>query len=331
MNDLDVVRALRADAPNPSGDRLAEGRARLSTAMAASALGRRTERVHHAQRTPLVPRGPRAVAGVITAVGVAAAVALATVVLLPAGGGRVVPVARPVIPRDQSIASAASAGPTGPAARLLSVTAVLNDAAAAAARRPATLPGPHQWIYDKGVKAGPVSRFTREGWITFDGARTADIESGRLVVLPYGPGQDGVSAATPQGAASFLRSLPAKPKALLAVIYRKAEATPRDEWAAPGDLDTEAFSILMTYLYNAPVGVPSSVQADVFRAVAWIPGVDVTKARDALGRPALALSAAGLNGYFLLDPRSYALIGLRDGTAAVTRIAARLVPAPGDR
>jgi len=301
MNDLDTVRALRADAPSPSGDRLDEGRDRLRTAMA---HGYR----HHHRRTVLA-----------TAAGAAAAAVLAAVVLLPAGGASPAPAAHPAGTRHQS------------PAQLLSVTAVLDNAAAATLRRPSTLPGPHQWIYEKGVKAGPDSRFTRESWTTFDGARSADIEHGRLVVLPYGPAADGAPDATPQGAAGFLRALPAKPKALLAVVYSKARATPRDQWAAPGNLDTEAFSILMTFLYNAPAGVPSAVQANVFRAVAWIPGVRVTKASDALGRPALALTAAGLNGDFLLSPRTYALIGLRDGDAAVTRIVAKLVPAPGDR
>jgi hypothetical protein len=302
MNDLDTVRALRADAPSPSGDRLAEGRDRLRTAMAHG-----YRRHHHHRRTVLA-----------TAAGATVAAVLAAVVLLPAGASPA-PAAHPAGARHQA------------QARLLSVTAVLDNAAAAASRRPSALPGPHQWIYEKGVKAGPASRFTGESWTTFDGARSADIEHGRLVVLPYGPAGDGVRDATPQGAASFLRALPAKPKALLAVVYRKALATPRDQWAAPGNLDTEAFSILMTFLYNAPVGVPSAVQANVFRAVAWIPGVYVAKAEDALGRPALALTAAGLNGYFLLNPRTYALTGLRDGAAAVTRIAVKLVAAPGDR
>jgi hypothetical protein len=300
MNDLDMVRAMRADAPSPSGDRLAQGRDRLRAAMT---YGHR----HHHRRTVIA-----------TVAGAAVAAVLATVVLLPAGT-RPAPGAHPVGPRHQS------------SAQLLSVTTVLDNAAAAASRRPSTLPGPHQWIYEHGVKAGPASRFTQESWITFDGTRSADIEHGRLVVLPYGPASDGVPDATPQGAARFLRALPATPKALLAVVYRKAQATPRDQWAAPGNLDTEAFSILMTFLYNAPAGVPSAVQANVFRAVAWIPGVHVAKAQDALGRPALALTAAGLKGSFLLNAHTYALTGLRDGDAAVTRLVAKLVAAPGDR
>jgi hypothetical protein len=247
MNDVDMVRALRADAPWPSGDQLAEGRARLRTDMG---------REHRSRRPAVV------IAGITAAAAVAAGI-----VLLPASRN-VTPAARP-------------AGSHQPA-QLLSVSVVLGNAAAAAERRPAVQPGPHQWVYVKAVKAGPAGRVIMEGWTTFDGAQSADIEHGRLVVLPYGSAQDGVSDATPQGAAKYLRSLPASPKALLAVIYRRVDAEPRDRWAVPGNHDTEAFSILMTLLDNAPAGVPPAVQADVFRAAALIPGVRVSKAAAAL-------------------------------------------------
>jgi hypothetical protein len=299
MNDLEMVSALRADAPWPSGDRLAEGRTRLRAAMVPG----------HRRRRPAV---------IITA-STAAAAAAAAIVLSPAG--------------ENAIHRGHSGDSRPPSVQLLSVTVVLRNAAAAAQRRPAVLPGPHQWVFEKGVKAAPAGRgrFIGEGWTRFDGEQSADIERGRLVILPYGPAQDGVPEATPQGAATYLRSLPASPKALLAVIYRKADAEPRDQWAASGNRDSEAFSILMTLMYNAPVGVPPAVQARVFRAAALIPGVRVGKALDALGRPALALSAAGLNGSFLLDPGTYALIGLRDGGAVVTRTAVAVVGRPGQR
>jgi hypothetical protein len=301
MNDLDMVRALRADAPQPSADRLAAGRDVLRAAIA-----------------PSRRRRPRPV--MITIASAVAAAAVAAAVLLPATGGGVLLRPRP-----------ATSGPHP--ARLLSVTVVLGRAAAAAERRPAVMPGPRQWVYEKGVKAGPGGRgrFVMEGWTRFDGEQSADISRGRLVVLPYGPAQDGVPDATPQGAARYLSSLPTSPAALLKVIYRKADTVPRDLWAVPGNRDSEAFSILMTLLFNAPAGVPPAVEAAVFRATALIPGVRVGKAADALGRPALALSGAGLNGSFLLDPGSYALIGLRDGGAVITRIAVAVVDGPGQR
>lgn len=44
--------------------------------------------------------------------------------------------------------------------------------------------------------------------------------------------------------------------------------------------------------------MPPAVQTTVFRATALIPGVNVGKAADALGRAALAVSGAGLAGVF---------------------------------
>ena len=298
MNDLEFVRALRADAPRPSSGQLAEGRARLRAAM----------RPGHRRGLPAMM--------IITA-SAAAAAAAAGIILLPAGGAAK-PGGHPTGSKPQVV-------------QLLSAKVVLDNAAAAAGQRPAMLPGPHQWVYTKAVKEGPAGsgRFTLQGWNRFDGKLSADIEHGRLVILPYGSAQDGGSDATPQAAAAFLRSLPARPNALISVIYRKADAVSRDLWPVPGNRNSEAFSILMTYMFNAPVGVPAAVQANVFRAVALIPGVHVTKATDALGRAALALSGPGSTGYFLIDPKTYVLIGLRDSGGGITRISVAVVTQPG--
>ena len=116
MNDLDLLRTMRADAPEPAGHRLAAGRDRLRSAAAPR---------RHRRRGYVV----------ILAGGLAAASAAAVIVASqpsPAGA------------------------PRGPAdIRLVSAAQVLNRAAAAAAARPAVLPSPHQWIYSKGIKSGP--------------------------------------------------------------------------------------------------------------------------------------------------------------------------------
>jgi hypothetical protein len=304
MNELDLIRTARPLDDYPD-DQRASTRARLMAEMFEPPAPQHVRRRHHRISWCLQ-------AGL--AFGLAIGIATAVTVTSLSGA----PAAHPTTSRTQSV-------------QLLSATVVLRKAAAAAERRPAVLPGPHQWVYVKWVKTGLADPRPTQSWTRFDGEQSADIEHGRLVILPYGSAQDGVSDATPQGAASYLRSVPASPAALLAVIYRKAEAEPRDQWAVPGNRDTEAFSILMTLMYNAPAGVPPAVQANVFRATALIPGVHVSRATDALGRPALALSGAGLNGYFLLDPKTYALIGLRDGKAAITRITVAVVDRPGQR
>lgn len=302
MNDLDLVRAMRAAAPEPGRDQLAAGRARLCAALAPA--GQRPYR-------PLARRGRRPAAVLAAGLAVAAAVA-AGVVLRPVSE----PGAAPEPARPHGI-------------RLVSAVAVLDKAAAAAQQRPAVLPGPHQWIYVKGVKKGPAGTFTMQSWQRFDGERSADIEHGKVVVLPYGSAQDGVPDATPQGAADYLRALPTAPKALLAAIYRKVDAEPRSQWY--GGRDATAFFTLMTLLTNAPAGVPAAIQAAVFRAAADIPGVQVSKTTDALGRPAIGVTVAPLTGWFLLDPATYALTGLRSGSAVLTRLIVAVVSQPGQR
>jgi hypothetical protein len=294
MNDLDLLRTMRADAPEPAGHRLAAGRDRLRSAAA--------PRRHRRRRYVVILAGGLAAAS-------AAAVILAS---QPSPAG----------------------APRGPAdIRLVSAAQVLNRAAAAAAARPAVLPGPHQWIYSKGIKSGPggSGRFVMAGWTRFDGQESATLENGKLVFYPGTPG-DTQLLATPEAAAGYLASLPADPAAVLAAIYKRADTQPRDQWASPSR-DARAYSILMTLLWNAPVGVPAAHQAAAFRALARIPGVTVrTGLTDAAGRLAVGLSFApgnGLTGYFLLNPRTYAVSGLSYGGAGVASISVEVVGKPG--
>lgn len=302
MNDLDLVRGMRADAPEPSGARLDAGRDRLRSAM--------TPDRHRRVRPTMV-----------VAAGLAAAVAVTgAVILRPAGG-------TPAAPAHPSAAAPAAAAP---AIRLASATVVLDKAAArAGAGHSFVMPGAHQWIYVKGIKTSPAGVITQEGWIRFDGEQSADIENGKLKVLPFGSAQDGDPLATPQGAAQYLGSLPAQPKALLAAIYKKVEAEPRSQWL--GNLDATAFSELTQLQENAVGGVPPKVQADVFQALALIPGVRDIKTTDALGRPAIGITVTSQNGYLLLDPRTYGPIGLRYGSSATAQTALAVVSGPGQR
>jgi hypothetical protein len=67
--------------------------------------------------------------------------------------------------------------------------------------------------------------------------------------------------------------------------------------------------------------------------MAKIPGVTVrTGLVDVAGRPASALSFSpgnGLTGYFLLNPRTYAVSRLTFGGAGVARISVEVVSKPG--
>src|SRR5450755_4383278 len=196
MNDLDLVRNLRADVPSPTRERLAPGRARLLASIA------RPSRRHYARRAVLP----------VTA---AAAVAVAVAVASGASSG---PAAR-------------SAAVKPPAIRLTLTAQLLSTAAATVAKHPAVRPGPHQWFYTKlvGHDYGQPAQ-SNENWETFDGRRTAYFQNGQLIVHMTlgafgggGPAPLGEynASATPRTAYNALASLPSNPRALLAVIAKQ--------------------------------------------------------------------------------------------------------------
>jgi hypothetical protein len=223
------------------------------------------------------------------------------------------------------------APPAPPAIRLVSATQVLDRAASVALAKPALTVGPHQWVYEKGIKSAGTHSFTMVSWSRFDGKETASVEHGKLVFYPGTQG-DAARLATPEAAAGFLASLPTDPAALLTAIYNKVDAQPRDQWVSK-NRDARAFSFLITAMWNAPVGVPPEHQAAAFRALAKIPGVTVqTRLTDAAGQPAIGLTfrtGDGLTGTFFLDPHSYTVSGLGYQGAGVARIAIAVVDKPG--
>ena len=296
MNDLDLVRDLRADVPSPTRERLAPGRARLLASVS------RPSRPRYARR---------AVLPVTAAAAVAVAVAVA-------------------------VASGASSGPATrsaavkpPVIRLTVTAQLLSTAAATVAKHPVVRPGPHQWFYTKlvGHDYGQPAR-SNENWETFDGRRTAYFQNGRLIVHKTlgafgggGPAPLGEynANATSQTAYNALASLPSSPRALLAVIARQVVKAGPSVAAgsvvslyAPKGRDELEFDYLAQLLWNSATGEPPAAEAAVFRALAAIPGVSSQQGiTDVVGRPAIGLSDNGGKTQLLLDPRTYQVIGMR--------------------
>ena len=77
--------------------------------------------------------------------------------------------------------------------------------------------------------------------------------------------------------------------------------------------DALDFDYLAQLLWNAaPSAEPRSAEAAVFRAMAAIPGVSSQRGiTDAVGQPAIGLSASGGKSQLLLDPQTYQVIGVR--------------------
>ncbi len=199
------------------------------------------------------------------------------------------------------------------------------------ATQPTVRPGPHQWFYTKFVEYGygqPIQ--SSENWETFDGRQTAYFQNGQLIVHKtlgvFGSGGptalDKYNAnATPQTAYNALASLPSSPRALLAVVAQQVAAVGSQNVAAgsPVSLYTSTnrdaldFDYLAQLLWNAaPSAEPRSAEAAVFRAMAAIPGVSSQRGiTDAVGQPAIGLSASGGKSQLLLDPQTYQVIGVR--------------------
>jgi hypothetical protein len=317
MNDLDLVRDLRADVPAPTRERLAPGRARLLASIS----------------RPSRPRFARRAVLSVTAAAAASAVAVAV-----ASGPLSGPATR-------------SAAVKLPVMRLTLTARLLSTAAATVAQHPAVRPGPHQWFYTKfvGREYGQPTQ-SDENWETFDGRRTAYFRNGQLIVHETlgvfgggGPTPLGEynANATPQTAYDALASLPSNPKALLAVIAKQvAEVGPSVASGsvlsvyAPQGRDELEFDYLAQLLWNSATGEPPAAEAAVFRALAAIPGVSSQQGiTDIVGRPAIGLSDNGGLTQLLLDPQTYQVIGMRaasTGTDPVRTVAGkgRKVPWP---
>jgi hypothetical protein len=303
MNDLDLVRTLRADVPSPSPARLAAGRGRILAA--AAARRRRYWRL-------ALPVG---------AVTAAAAVAVVAVLGGTATPSHLRPAATPSHPRP------AATGRVSLAAQVLTV------AARTVAAEPATRPGNRQWIYSRFVQTqtGTATQ-SDENWIRFDGREQAYYLNGQLIVVPESSGSGG-----PLSSYRELAALPAAPSAIIAVASQAVGTTQRqwENWSsgsvvselAPRTAGEAEFDYLAQLLWNAYAAAPPAALAHVYQAMADIPGVTVTGGlTNAVGRAGIGVSANGGVSWLLLDPQTYQVIGL--GEKALSRASVMVKGAP---
>jgi hypothetical protein len=312
MNDLDMVRTLRTDVPPPAPARLAAGRNRLLAATA-----RPSPRARHPWRLVLVT-------GTVTATAVAVAV-------LASG-------AHPSTPQ---------ASPSATGGRISLAAQILKVAAAKVASEPATRPPDGQWIYSKFVQTqtGQATQ-SNENWIQFDGRRTAYFLDGQLIVhdegvTPTPPGANGLAtyddSATPLTAYDALTWLPSNPATILTLVGKIVGTTPRawENWAsgsavselAPTSQGQAEFDYLAQLLWNAYAAAPPAAQANVYRAMADIPGVTVrTDLTNAVGRTAIGVSANGGVSWLLLDPQTYRVIGINEKAISVKSLKSKNYP-----
>jgi hypothetical protein len=302
MNDLDLVRTLRADVPTPAPARLAAGRSRILAA--AGARRRRYWRL-------ALPVG---------AVTAAAAVAVVAVLGGTATSSHLRPTATPFRPRP------AATGRVSLAAQVLTV------AARTVAAGPATRPGDRQWIYSRFVQTqtGTATQ-SDENWIRFDGREQAYYLNGQLIV------HESSGSGGPLSSYRELAALPAAPSAILAAA-RQAVGTTQRQWEnwssgsavaelAPRSTGEAEFDYLAQLLWDAYAAAPPAALAHVYQAMADIPGVTVTRGlTSAVGRAGIGVSANGGVSWLLLDPQTYQVIGL--GEKALSRESVTVKGAP---
>lgn len=292
MNELELLRELRADLPGPSPSRLAAGRERLLASIAQAPTG------HPALRRPRL-HAPR----LRLTIPAAAALAVGLWLVLTPGARQ----ARPMV-------------------RVSLADQVLRSAAIRAAARPAVKPRPNQWIYTRLVSySSGAGRSTSVSWLRFDGRAEAYYQGGQLIVhRTPGVAERGGSAlkrfladATTATAYQALAALPARPQQLLRAVVRQVPAASiaGSGWDPARGRATRAqleFGFLADLLWNAAQAAPPQAQARAFHALAAIPGVRARQGvRDALGRPAIAVSIGGIDQQLLLDPTTFTVTGQR--------------------
>jgi hypothetical protein len=203
---------------------------------------------------------------------------------------------------------------------------VLRAAALSAASRPGVIPRPGQWIYTRVVSYSlGAGRTVSDGWLRFDGGAEAYYQGGQLIQHSV-PGAAGpassplhtfLSQPTPATAYRALASLPAGPAMLLAEVARDVppSSIAGSGWDPARGRPTSAqlkFGFLAELLWNSAEAAPPGVETTMFAALSRIPGVRAQAGvSDALGRPAIALSIAGVDQQLLLDSVSYQVTGQR--------------------
>jgi hypothetical protein len=326
MNEIDLLRGLRAGLPGPK----VESRA--------SARGALVARIEHSQR--LAARAPvpawRRFRLRLVAVPVALAVLLVALsTLIPGGDGKVQP----------------------------AVGQVLRAAAATAATQPVEPPpGPGQYFYTRSREAYLTSvgfnprcgthlcdrehpwQATREWnvlmprvrqtWIAANGAGRARVVSAKPEFLTTGQRRAWMAADSPHlgsgGVEDFALSgqpfldtsgLPTQPKALRRLI--EARKIPLVE-GPPGEAET--FTLIGDMLRRTYL--PPAFRAALYRVVAELPEVDLLgEVEDPIGRKGIgvAFTKGSVRHELIFDPATSALLGERE--VAVRRIPDLQVPA----
>jgi hypothetical protein len=310
MNEIDLLRELRAELPGPR----AESRA--------SARGALVARIEESQRGPekaAVPAWRRSRLRLVAVLAAVAALLVALPTLILGGDGKVQP----------------------------ALGQVLRAAAATAATQPAEPPpGPGQYFYTRSREAYLTTSVEatrawsvlvpriRQTWIAANGAGRARAVAAKPEFLTAGQRRAWKAAGSPHlgsgGVEDFALSgqpfldtsnLPTESKALRRLI--EARKIPRVD-GPPGEAET--FTLIGDMLRNTYL--PPAFRAALYRVVAELPKVELRgEVEDPVGRTGIgvAYTKGSTTHELIFDPETSALLGERE--VAAHRIPELQVPA----
>jgi len=310
MNEIDLLRELRADLPGPR----AESRA--------SARGALVARIEQSQRGPekaAVPAWRRSRLRLVAVLAGVAALLVALPTLILGGDGKVQP----------------------------ALGQVLRAAATTAATQPAEPPpGPGQYFYTRSREAYLTTSVEatrawsvlvpriRQTWIAANGTGRARAVAAKPEFLTAGQRRAWKAAGSPHlgsgGVEDFALSgqpfldtsnLPTEPKALRRLI--EARKIPR-VGGPPGEAET--FTLIGDMLRNTYL--PPAFRAALYRVVGELPKVELRgEVKDPVGRTGIgvAYTKGSTTHELIFDPETSALLGERE--VAARRIPELQVPA----
>jgi hypothetical protein len=327
VNEIDLLRQLRADLPGPRAERRAAARGAL------------VARIEHSQRPPAREAAPvwrRSRLRLVAALAAAAALLVALSTLILGGDGQVQPALGQVLRAAAAVAAAQPAEPPpGPGQYFYtrSREAYLTTSVGFTPRC-ATHPCDREHPREATRAWSVLTPRVRQTWIAADGAGRARVVSGKPEFLTAGQRRAWKAAGSPHlgsgGVEDFALSgqpfldtsnLPTEPKALRKLI--EARKIPRVD-GPPGEAET--FTLIGDMLRNTYL--PPAFRAALYRVVAELPKVELLgEVKDPVGRTGIgvAFTKGSTTHELIFDPKTSALLGERE--LAAHRIPELQVPA----
>jgi len=310
MNELDLIRAFRADVPGPDAAAIA-----------------RAERAW--RRPPRTRRAPRATAGLVAA----AAVAVAVLAIPSAQNGRLGAAAAKAAATLRQAAAHVRGLPRElkpgeywyVRTRTLWTTSVEGGAGAYTAMG---LEIREEWTAADGTR-----RWTTRpvGSIRFPSAQDRERwQADGRPELTEPPSVDRSHAGFVMGSREYsyrqLLALPRDPQALYARFHSAAVGC-----QCGNGVDDQTFVIAVELLRSTPL--PTDLRSAILQATARIPGIEQHAERDITGRPGVAVAYHGSQGTqaLIFDPATYELLGDREGAGGAADVAAGIVGSPTAR